>query len=110
MHSHGVCHLDLSLRNILTDGAGRCAIIDFELSRRLQRGQDVRICGRLGTEIPKELDRGEQADPFKIDVYALGAVISRACQVRVRALDLCFTLTLSYLSGTLSSQGITCPS
>ncbi|PAV23945.1 other 1 kinase [Pyrrhoderma noxium] len=33
MHAHGVAHLDISLRNILTDFEGHYAYIDFETSR-----------------------------------------------------------------------------
>ena len=33
MHMHGIAHLDISLRNILTDFHGNYAFIDFETSR-----------------------------------------------------------------------------
>ena len=33
MHAHGVAHLDISLRNILTNFEGHYAYIDFETSR-----------------------------------------------------------------------------
>jgi hypothetical protein len=33
------------------------------------------------TEIPPELERGESSDPFKVDVWALGVFILRACKL-----------------------------
>lgn len=81
MHLHGIAHLDISLRNLVTDYQGHYACIDFELSRRYGPLDHPRIQGVRGTELPPELERGESSDPFKVDVWALGAVIIKACQL-----------------------------
>lgn len=99
MHAHGIAHLDISLRNILTDFKGHYAFIDFETSRTFQFAPRViphssgrpasiettlmepRIRGVHGTEDPPEIERGEESDPFKVDVWALAVVILRACKV-----------------------------
>ena len=82
MHMHGIAHLDISLRNILTDFHGRYCYIDFETSRRYtDKSAPPRIIGCRGTETPPEIERGEESDPFKVDVWALGVVILRALKV-----------------------------
>ncbi|KAH9901019.1 kinase-like domain-containing protein [Cubamyces lactineus] len=78
MHAHHVAHLDVSLRNILTDYKGHYACIDYELSTRFDSIACPRVCTPRGTEIPPELERGECSDPYKVDVYALGILILRA--------------------------------
>ncbi|EMD38399.1 hypothetical protein CERSUDRAFT_49176 [Gelatoporia subvermispora B] len=80
MHTRKIAHLDISTRNLLTDGEGHYAWIDFELSRRFD-GPIPRIRGRRGTELPPELERGDATDPFKADVWALGIFMLRACQL-----------------------------
>ncbi|KAJ7582674.1 kinase-like domain-containing protein [Mycena floridula] len=83
MHNYSITHLDISLRNILTDFRGHYAYIDFELSRRWE-GKIPRVYGSRGTEIPPECESGESEaghDPFKIDVWALAVVILRACKL-----------------------------
>ena len=81
MHSHSIAHLDISLSNILTDDLGHYKYIDFEQSRYYPDAQCPRIRGYRGTEIPPEVERGEDADPYKIDVWALGVLILRAYKV-----------------------------
>ncbi|KAI5123366.1 hypothetical protein M0805_001787 [Coniferiporia weirii] len=84
MHAHGIAHLDISLRNVLTDYQGHYRYIDFEMSRRYATGASAshpRIVGCRGTEVPPEIERGEESDPFKVDVWALGVVILRACKM-----------------------------
>ena len=86
MHEHGIAHLDISLRNTLTDYDGHYSFIDFELSRCYGMA-DIgrhRITGCRGTEVPPELELGGESDPFKVDVWALSILISKACQVRCR--------------------------
>ena len=86
MHSHRIAHLDISIRNVLTDFRGHYAYVDFEMSKRYPSSPDApppRVRGYHGTEIPPEIERGEPADPFKVDVWALGVLILRACAVRV---------------------------
>ena len=103
MHAHDIAHLDISLRNILTDFRGRYAFIDFETSRVFPvplptpRSPALRSSGRPtsieltlrgprirgvhGTEDPPEVESGEESDPFKVDIWALAVVILRACKV-----------------------------
>lgn len=77
-----MAHLDISLRNLVTDYNGRYAYIDFELARRFDDDPNPRILCRRGTEVPPECERGGSSDPYKIDVWALGVLILRACKVR----------------------------
>ncbi|KAG6832134.1 hypothetical protein H0H87_002446 [Tephrocybe sp. NHM501043] len=81
MHKHHIAHLDISLRNLLTDYQGHYAYIDFELSRRYTRMSKAVICGYRGTEVPPECERDEFVDPYKIDVWALAVLILRACKL-----------------------------
>lgn len=60
---------------------GHYASIDFELSRRYEGIRHPRIRSARGTEVPPELERGEWSDPFKVDIWALGVLILRACDV-----------------------------
>jgi serine/threonine protein kinase len=81
MHKHHIAHLDISLRNLLTDCKGHYAYIDFELSRRFDVS-NPRITGRRGTELPPECSDGAFYDPYKVDVWALGVLILRVSKVR----------------------------
>lgn len=81
MHSLKMAHLDISLRNLVTDYNGQYAYIDFELARRFDGDSSPRILWQRGTEQPPECERGEPSDPYKIDVWALGVLILRACKV-----------------------------
>ncbi|KAG6900868.1 hypothetical protein C0993_009986 [Termitomyces sp. T159_Od127] len=80
MHKHRIAHLDISLRNLLTDYNGQYAYIDFELSRMYTKTSKPVICGYRGTEVPPECERGAITDPYKIDVWALAVLILRACK------------------------------
>ncbi|EIW59978.1 uncharacterized protein TRAVEDRAFT_119655 [Trametes versicolor FP-101664 SS1] len=81
MHAQHIAHLDVSLRNILTDYRGNYACIDYELSTRYDGVATPRISNARGTEIPPELERGECSDPYKVDVYALGVLLLRAMEL-----------------------------
>lgn len=81
MHMHHIAHLDISLRNLLTDYEGHYAYIDYELSRRFDGVLNPLVQGYRGTEIPPECERGECSDPYKIDIWALGVLVLRACKV-----------------------------
>lgn len=80
MHQHRIAHLDISLRNLLTDYKGHYAYIDFELSRRFDVS-NPRITGIRGTELPPECSHESFYDPYKVDVWALAVLILRACKV-----------------------------
>lgn len=80
MHEHGIAHLDLSLRNIVTDSMGHYACIDYETSRRFL-DEAPRIRQHRAQEVPPEFERGEVSDPFKVDVWALAVFFFQASQV-----------------------------
>ncbi|KAJ7916598.1 kinase-like domain-containing protein [Mycena leptocephala] len=83
MHEHRVAHLDISLRNLLTDYNGHYRYIDFELSRRFDGVGSIRIPSFRTAEVPPECERsgGDCPDPFKVDVWALAVLILRACKL-----------------------------
>ena len=83
MHLHHVAHLDISIRNLLTDYNSHYAYIDFELSRRFDGIEDPRIRSYRGTELAPELERGDFSDPYKADVWALGVLIVHTCSVSI---------------------------
>lgn len=80
MHEHGIAHLDLCLRNIVTDGKGHYAYIDYETSRRFLHDAP-RIQQHRAQEVPPEFERGEASNPFKVDVWALAVFFLQASQV-----------------------------
>lgn len=81
MHRNRMVHLDISLHNFLTDYCGKCACIDYELSRRVDDLVAPGIYLPKGTEVPPELERGQACDPYMVDVWALAILILRACKV-----------------------------
>ncbi|KAF8654053.1 hypothetical protein AX16_003588 [Volvariella volvacea WC 439] len=81
LHRNHIAHLDISLRNLLTDYNGRYAYIDYELSRRFDGQSNPLVCSYRGTEVPPECARGEPVNPYKIDVWALAVLILRACKL-----------------------------
>ncbi|KAF5391251.1 hypothetical protein D9757_001863 [Collybiopsis confluens] len=81
MHRHSIAHLDISLRNLLTDYMGHYAYIDFELSRKFTDSGSPLVTGRRGTELPPECTPDSFYDPYKVDVWALGILILRACKL-----------------------------
>ncbi|KAH7926315.1 hypothetical protein BV22DRAFT_1033031 [Leucogyrophana mollusca] len=81
MHRHQLVHFDISLHNFLTDYKGNYACIDYELSRSYNGIPDPHICFSRGTELPPEFERGQSSDPYKVDIWALGILILRACKL-----------------------------
>lgn len=99
MHKHNIAHLDISLRNIVTDYKGHYAYIDYETSRRFNGIQPL-IFGYRGTEVPPECERCEYIDPYKVDVWALAILMLRACKVYLpRPLYFLLILILLQLAG-----------
>jgi len=96
MHTHHIAHLDISLRNLLSDNKGRFFYIDFEMSRYFppsppppfrSKHHVAHVCDaprppRVGkiraTEVPPELELGGESDPFKVDIFQLGMLIVNA--------------------------------
>ncbi|KZT26367.1 hypothetical protein NEOLEDRAFT_1063544 [Neolentinus lepideus HHB14362 ss-1] len=81
LHRNHIAHLDISMRNLLTDNNGRYGYIDYELSRRFENVPNPVICGHRGTEVAPELENGECGDPYKADVWALGIFLLRGCEL-----------------------------
>ncbi|KAF8964711.1 kinase-like domain-containing protein [Flammula alnicola] len=81
MHKYHIAHLDISLRNLLTDYQGRYAYIDYELSRRFEASSTALVYDYRGTEVPPESERDGGIDPYKVDVWALAVLILRACKL-----------------------------
>lgn len=83
MHQHHIAHLDICLRNIVTNGNGIYSIIDYETSRQFDPlDKAPRIYEHRAQEVPPEMERGEASNPFKIDVWALAVTFLQAAQVR----------------------------
>lgn len=89
MHSHCFAHLDIAVRNVLTDYAGRYAYIDYETSGRFSRppveveeGGDARksvlVYQPRAAELPPEVEKGHSTSPYAMDVWALGTLMSKA--------------------------------
>jgi len=76
LHSHGICHLDLSPENILLFPENTYKICDFGLARsnsfHLCLSNSGRIPGKIGYCAPevyaKQAFRGDQADAFSLGV------------------------------------------
>lgn len=83
MHTFSIAHLDISLRNILTDLNSHYAYIDFETSRRYDGKPTPRIRGCRSAEVPPEVERDEWTDPYKVDIWALGILLLRISRVSV---------------------------
>ena len=81
MHRNHIVHLDISLHNFLTDYRGRCACIDYELSRRVDDLVALGFYWPKGTEVPPELEHGQACNPYMVNVWALAILILRACKV-----------------------------
>ncbi|KZV62840.1 hypothetical protein PENSPDRAFT_590775 [Peniophora sp. CONT] len=84
LHEHRIAHLDISLRNLVTDYQGHYACIDYEASRCFEGVDDPRIHIDRGTELPPEMERGEGGDPFAADVWAMGILFLRALHMTGR--------------------------
>jgi len=100
MHKHRIAHLDISLRNLLTDYKGHYAYIDYELSRRFDDAVPACISGFRTTEVPPECEllNGDCPDPFKADVWALAVLILRACKLAGYCLKEIVQLTIPMLN------------
>ena len=87
MHKHQIAHLDISLTNLLTDYRGRCAFIDYELSRRFKSTDPTHLVYHCrSTELPPESGKNTPIDPYKADVWALAVLLLRSCKVCLSAI------------------------
>ena len=84
MHIHRFAHLDVAVRNVLTDYAGRYAYIDYETSRRFYHPpvedpkNSVLVYQPRASEVPPEVEMGHPTSPYAMDVWALGVLISKS--------------------------------
>jgi len=83
LRAKGICHLDVSLENILLDPHGNCFLSDFGLAQEVHRsslGEDLDYFGpdfRPGKPkyMAPEIVRGEIFNGFQADMYSLGIVL-----------------------------------
>ncbi|PPR08082.1 hypothetical protein CVT24_010543 [Panaeolus cyanescens] len=80
LHKNHIAHLDISLMNIVTNGRGQYAFIDYELSRRFDSNSSPLVYNYRGTEVPPECETKSGVNPYKIDIWALAVLILRACK------------------------------
>jgi len=83
MHKHNFAHLDIALRNILTDYKGHYAYIDFEISRYYPPSSRLPplVYHHRATEVPPECEKNLGVNPFKVDVWSLAVFVLRASKV-----------------------------
>ncbi|KAF8628483.1 hypothetical protein AX15_003993 [Amanita polypyramis BW_CC] len=81
LHKNQIAHLDISARNLLTNYKGRYAYIDYELSHKFVGVDQPILRDCRGAEVPPECERGGYYDPYKVDVWSLGVLMYRTCEV-----------------------------
>jgi len=82
MHSHGVCHLDVSLENILLDANYNLKLTDFGVARIFGQSESSVFPGITGRNKPgklrymaPEMLAGQDFDGCLVDSFALGVVM-----------------------------------
>jgi tRNA A-37 threonylcarbamoyl transferase component Bud32 len=77
LHSHGICHLDISLENILMDDEGTLKICDFGLSRVIEKYFFLGTSSKPGKTqyMSPEIYAGMEFSGEKSDVFSLGVVL-----------------------------------
>eukprot|EP00469_Lotharella_globosa_P010900 CAMPEP_0167773360 /NCGR_PEP_ID=MMETSP0111_2-20121227/1375_1 /TAXON_ID=91324 /ORGANISM="Lotharella globosa, Strain CCCM811" /LENGTH=525 /DNA_ID=CAMNT_0007662985 /DNA_START=328 /DNA_END=1905 /DNA_ORIENTATION=- len=77
LHSRGVCHLDLSLENLVLarDNPPQIKLIDFEHARFLSQGPFKGFHGKMQYQAP-EAWKGQPYTGIEADVYGMGIVLA----------------------------------
>ena len=77
MHSIGLCHLDLSLENIMLDNNYNVKIIDFGLARRSKSFEFSGVYGGIGKVLymSPELLCGKKFNGIKCDIWSMGVIL-----------------------------------
>lgn len=83
LHEHGIAHRDLNPNNIVWNpSTGRVFIIDFDLSLHLDPPQlIVNSSGTKGYIAPEVEVKDKPHDPFKADLWSLGATLTELAKV-----------------------------
>ncbi|KAH9495154.1 hypothetical protein Btru_018525 [Bulinus truncatus] len=76
LHRKRIAHSDVKMRNILINASDQAVLADFSLSFEVPEGvsEVSEFGGTLGYVAP-EVFTEPSADPFKVDVYAMGVVL-----------------------------------
>jgi cell cycle serine/threonine-protein kinase CDC5/MSD2 len=76
IHSAGVVHGDLSLKNVFLDVNMNIKVGDFGLATMLRRGErSFRRCGTPGYMAPEIVGRSEEGCDFSSDVWSVGVIM-----------------------------------
>ena len=74
LHSKSIIYRDLKPENILIDAEGNCKIVDFGLSKQIDRKtKTFSYCGSAEYMAPEMILRSGHS--FGIDYYSLGALL-----------------------------------
>lgn len=74
LHSHGICHRDLKLENILMDKNHNVKIADFGFAKWINNNVAETVCGSPHFTAP-EVISGCPYDPKKADIWSLGIIL-----------------------------------
>jgi len=75
IHQHGICHLDLSLENILLTKADEIRICDFGQAQTKRKIHDRDLRRGKPKYMSPEVYRLQEYDGFKADIWSLGIIL-----------------------------------
>lgn len=103
LYSERICHSDIKPGNILLDDKDNAVLSDFDLSFHVPPGSDVISIEGIGgtpTFMAPESFISKTLDPFKVDIYSLGAVLW--CMLFRREPD----VIINYLEETTTKEEV----